>query len=30
VISIADEMIEWRNTLLVSPKMARLRHAGGL
>jgi hypothetical protein len=29
VLSIADEMIEWRYALLVSPKMARLRHAGG-
>ena len=27
VLSIADEMIEWRYALLVSPKMAPFRHA---
>jgi hypothetical protein len=30
VLSIVDEMIEWRYALLVSPKMAPLRHADGL
>jgi hypothetical protein len=30
VLSIADEMIEWRYALLVSPKMTQLRHQPAL